>query len=276
MKKILCLILALTFACCVFAGCGGDTQTTDSSTASADTEAQDLGLLTDGTLTIGMEIGYPPFEYYSEDGVTPVGYDIDLAYALGEKLGLEITFKDTAFDVIAAGLGVDYDIILSAYTITPEREATMLFSTPYIQNFQSVVAPKGADVTVAALTDLSGKTLAYQKGTTTDELITDYIETGSLSENTTTFANEKVTSCFTMLENGEVDLVVCDSTVAEGTVAKNPEKYEIIYTDTNEPEEFGIGITEGNEALQKALNDAIAELEAEGFFTTNQNTWFGN
>ncbi|MBB6481025.1 transporter substrate-binding domain-containing protein [Spirochaeta isovalerica] len=260
-KRILTVLISIVTLVSMYAG------------GSQEKEASPLNLMQEGTLTIGVEIGYPPFEDFANDGVTPVGYDIDFAKALGEKLGLEIVFINTAWDGIFQGIGVNYDVVISAVTITEERKETMDFSTPYIDNYQAVVVRADSDRKVTKFQDLDGLALAVQKETTSDILISDYISTGSL--NCTVAQNEKVITCFTQLDNKEIDAVVVDSTVADGQVGKYPGKYKIAYLDKSEAEQFGVALTKGNTALQSAINKAIDDLKKEGFFQENTEYWFG-
>jgi polar amino acid transport system substrate-binding protein len=104
--------------------------------------SRDSGGLTleKGVLTIGMEIGYPPMEYLDTDGKTPIGFDVSMAKALAEKLGLKYKFVDTAWDGIFAGVDTDkYDCIISSVTFTDERLAAHNFTRPYIGNSQAMV-----------------------------------------------------------------------------------------------------------------------------------------
>jgi ABC-type amino acid transport substrate-binding protein len=244
--------------------------------AAASAEAIDVSgatLLQSGSLNVGMEIGYPPFEDFAEDGTTPVGYDVDFAKSLGEKLGLTVNFVNTAWDGIFQGIGVNYDCVISAVTITDERKETMLFSEPYINNYQSVVVKADYAGTIASFLDLDGMAVAVQKETTSDILMSDYVSTGSLD--CTISANEKIVTCFTQLGNGEVDAVVVDSTVAVAYVAANPDAYKIIYQDESEPEQFGVAMGLENTGLQTAVNEAITQLTDEGFFEENIAYWFG-
>ncbi len=295
-KKFLAFTLAAAMVIS-FAGCGtkaaqetsGEptpTATQAPEAAPADDEAEpteaaqttgiDLSgvkLMDDGTLTIGVEIGYPPFEDFAEDGTTPVGYDIDFANALGEKLGLKVNFINTAWDGIFQGIDTNYDCVISAVTINEERKETMLFSDPYINNYQSVVVRPDFEGTIASFKDLNGMAIAVQKETTSDELMSDYKATGSID--CTIAANEKVTTCFTQLDNGEIDAVVVDSTVADGYLASYPDKYVKAFQDESEPEQFGVAMGKQNTALQTAINQAIAQLTSEGFFEENTAHWFG-
>lgn len=253
-----------------------DTETSEDVEDEAPTEGIDMSeveLMNEGTLTVGVEIGYPPFEDFAEDGTTPIGYDIDFGYALADKLGLEILHINTAWDGIFQGIDQNYDVVISAVTITGEREETMSFSDPYINNYQAVVVSSDFEGDITGFEDLDGMALAVQKETTSDVLMSDYVDTGSITA--TISANEKITTCFTQLENGEVDAVVVDSTVADGYVAGNPDAFTIAYVDESEPEQFGVAMGKDNEALQTAINQAIAELEEEGFFEESIAHWFG-
>ena len=289
MKKLLTVLLALAMIAGMVAmtSCSSDkkdgtdttaaaaadsAKTTESADAGA--EAADYNLLNDGVLTIGSEIGYPPFEQFADDGETPIGFDIDLANEIGARLGLEIEFINTKFDTISEGLGVNYDVIISGYTINEERAAQMILSDPYIDNYQAIVVAADSDLTAESLNDIDGHSIAFQKGTTTDEIVTDLVDTGTVK--CTPAANEKILTCFQQLTQGEVEMVVCDSTVANVQLAKNPGAYKIIFQDTENPEQFGIGITKGNTALADAINGVLADLKSEGFFDELNATWFGD
>jgi ABC-type amino acid transport substrate-binding protein len=276
MKKLLTIVMAavLLFG---LVSCANKDAGTDADKDSGDTSKTDEAgytLLNDGVLTIGSEIGYPPYEMYAEDNVTPIGYDIDLANELGRRLGLDINFINTSFDIIAENLGANYDVIISGYTINEKRLEQMLFSDPYIDNYQAIVVRADSDWTADSLTDIDGHSIAFQKGTTTDEIVDDLIATGSVK--CTPSPNEKILTCFQQLSNGEVDMVVCDSTVADVHLASNSDAYKVIYVDQTSPEQFGIGIPKSNPELQKAINEILADLKEEGFFDELNATWFGS
>ena len=96
--------------------------------------------IADGVLTVGCEVGYPPMEYTTEDGLTAVGFDIDVGKAVAELLGLEWKIVNTSWDGIFAGLEKgQYDCIISAVSITPERQARYILTEPYVANALCVV-----------------------------------------------------------------------------------------------------------------------------------------
>ena len=275
-KKVLALVCSAVMLFGLTA-CGKEAETVTDSTAPAQESkpAIDISaakLMSDGVLNVGCEVGYPPFEDFAEDGTTPKGYDVDIITAVADKLGLKVNIINTAWDGIFAGIGVNYDVVCSAVTITPERMETMIFSTPYINNYQAVVLLADDPKEVKSFNDLDGMSIALQKETTSDILMSDYKSTGTIDIQIV--ANEKVTSCFTQLQNGEVDAVVVDSTVADGYINSSKD-FKIVYEDQSEPEQFGIAMAPENTALQAAVNQALKELEDEGFIKETYDYWFG-
>ena len=279
MKKITALLLALVMTVGILAGCSGTEkpETTPPATENVDPASRgqtDLDLISNGVLTVGVEAAYPPFEYYAEDGTTIIGFDADVAAAIAEELGLELQFVDTAWDTIFQGCGVNYDVVISAACINEERKQYVDFSDPYISNYQAIVVPADSDLTFAALTDLSGYSVSMQKETNSDIILRNLMDTGSVT-NCVSVTNEKVTTCFEQLANGEVDVILCDSTVADGYVAKEPDVYKIAYVDSDEVENFGIAMKKGDTVMVAAINQALQNLKDSGFLDECQTKWFG-
>ncbi|MGN0617652.1 MAG: transporter substrate-binding domain-containing protein [Ruminiclostridium sp.] len=238
------------------AGCGGNNAPA--------AEAADIGSATKGKLTIGAEIGYPPFEYFDTDGVTPIGVDVELGKAIGEKLGVEVELINTGWDGIFSGLDKgDYDCIISAVTITPERTVNYDFSTPYIQNFQCLVSLKDSDFKPASLAEIAGKRVGYQEETTSDFYITDYADKNGITFEPLEYA--KVIDVFSDLENGRLDAIICDSTVAQSYLGEGTIYEQTWIQGADEtPEEFGVCIKKGNTKLVESINKALAEIKESG------------
>ena len=282
-NKVIALVGAAVMGATLLAGCGtkvedtanpaADTATTETTTSADKYDLSGVTLISDGVLSVGEEVGYPPFEDFAEDGVTPIGYDVDIITEVARRLGLEVNIINTAWDGIFAGIDNNYDVVCSACTITEERKESMAFSTPYISNYQAVILKAGDTTQINSFNDLDGMTVALQKETTSDELISDYKSTGTI--NVEIVANEKILSCFTQLDNGEVDAVVVDSTVADGYLAKNPDSYIYAYKDESEAEYFGIAMGKDNTALLNAINEVLADMEADGFIAETYAYWFG-
>lgn len=212
-----------------------------------------------GKLKIGMEIGYPPMEYYDADGKTPAGFDIELGKAVAAKLGLEAEFVDTAWDGIFAGLETNkYDCVMSAATITPERLESMEFSKPYIGNGQAIIVNTESGFKPASPAELEGKIVAYQAETTSDLFMTKQAQAG-LKFTPAEF--DKVINAFDELKLNRCDAVVADALVY-ANYANDP-----AFASTwvgNADEYFGVAIRKGNSALLDKVNAAIDEMKADG------------
>ena len=213
-----------------------------------------------GVLMVGAEIGYPPMEYFDSDGKTPIGFDVELAGALAEKLGLQVEIVDTAWDAIFAGLDTGkYDCIISSVTINPERQQKYFFPGAYIANAQAIVLPQDASRKPSGLEDLAGLKIAVQGETTSDEIMSELIA-GGLEVKLSQY--DKVMNCFDELRSGRVDGVVCDSVVAYYYRANPNYTVNIVWEGAGE--ELGVCINKNNAALSKAAEEALDALFAEG------------
>ncbi|MDR0409744.1 MAG: ABC transporter substrate-binding protein [Spirochaetaceae bacterium] len=214
-----------------------------------------------GVLSIGMEIGYPPFEYYDIDGKTPIGFDVELGKALAERLGLTPKFIDTAWDGIFAGVDANkYDCIISAVTITDERKEVFNFTQPYISSVQSIVMLKDSPVNIEKPEDLAGLRVTYQAETVSDIYVDKLIADGV---KITAFEYDKVINCFDELKIGRVDAIMCDSPVAFYYVNTPDSPFEVVWQGDAE-EQFGICLKKGNNDLTIKLDTALDEMFLDG------------
>ncbi|WP_041611369.1 substrate-binding periplasmic protein [Treponema primitia] len=225
-----------------------------------------------GTLLVGMEIGYPPMEYFDTNGTTPIGFDVQLSKALAEKLGLKIEYVDTAWDGIFAGVNTGkYDLIMSSVTITEERLKAFNFSKPYIQNAQAIVLLRGSPVQPRSLEELKGLRVAYQAETTSDDIMTEMAEGGLQF---TALEYDKVINAFDELRLGRADAIVCDSVVAYFYTAQPGNNFQIVWEGSGE--ELGICLKKGNTALTTAVQGALDQLYADGTIQKISQNVFGS
>ena len=228
------------------------------------TEADaDLGLIEDGTLLVGSDINFAPFEFI-EDGEEK-GFDIDLMNEIAERLGLEVEYVNTGFDNIFTQLaGGEFDAIISAVTITEERQQTIAFTDPYFQANQALVTT--ADSGIAGVDDLDGKDLGTQAGTTG----LDYARENFTDANIVEFPDAP--AGFTAMAAGQIDAMFIDVPVAVEQVEGNDDFELVEEVSTNEL--YGIGVQQDNEALLEAINGALEEIIADGTYAEIFETWF--
>jgi len=121
--------------------------------------------LQDGKLHVGIELAFPPMEFRDELK-KPAGADVDLAYALGKALGVEVELIDMEFDALVPAVkSGQVDVLISAMTITPERSAQIDF-VPYLEMGSGMLVIMGNPKRIMRPESLCGRTVAVQEGTT--------------------------------------------------------------------------------------------------------------
>lgn len=259
MKKV-CAVVSAVLIALSFAGCAKKSASADGLT------------LEKGKLKIGMEIGYPPMEYYAEDGKTPAGFDVELGKAVAAKLGLEPEFVDTAWDGIFAGLDTDkYDVVMSAVTITDERKQTMNFSKAYIGNGQALILNKNSKVTAKSPDDLSGLKVGYQAETTSNIFMDKMAEKGLKFE---AEEYDKVMNAYDDLSLGRSDAVISDALVSVSYLSKPDNPFVMVWQGPAD-EFFGVALKKDNAKLTDAVNGAIDSLVADGTMKNISQKVFG-
>ena len=223
-------------------------------------------------LKVGSDVAYPPFEYMDTDGQTPIGVDMELAAALADKMGRELEICNVGWDGIFAGLEKgDYDVVISAVTITPDRLEKFIFSDPYIENWQSIVVMADAANKPASPAELDGLRVGYQEETTSDIYLTEFISKNNIKVETSEYAT--VMNAYEDLAAGRLDAVISDSKVAARYIADT--KYVKSWLQSEgDPELFGVCIPKDNTALRDEINKALAELKKDGTLDKILNTYF--
>ncbi|MDR2500042.1 MAG: ABC transporter substrate-binding protein [Treponema sp.] len=214
-----------------------------------------------GILSVGMEIGYPPMEYYDADGKTPIGFDVELAKAVAAKMGLKVQFEDTSWDGIFAGVETGkYDCVMSSVTITEARLAAHNFSRPYVGNALAMVLLKGSPVKARSPEECAGLGVSYQAETTSDIFMERLANEGLQF---TPYEYEKVMNCFDEMKLSRVDVIITDLLVAQDYVAPADSPFEIVWQGPAD-EKFGVCLKKGNDALTAEINKALDALFADG------------
>ncbi|WP_353815886.1 amino acid ABC transporter substrate-binding protein [Agromyces sp. SYSU T00266] len=239
----------------------------DGAPGGADAAADEYGLVQAGTLTVATEGTYRPFSYHEDGSGDLVGYDVEVAEAVAEKLGLEIAFQETQWDAIFAGLDAGrFDAIANQVSITPEREEQYLFSTPYTISRGVVVVNEG-DGSISSFDDLAGKTTAQSLTSNWYELAT---ESGANVE-----AVEGWAQAVALLEQGRVDATINDQLTFLDYVNTTPDAAIEVAAETDETSESALALTQDKEALVAAIDEALAELAADGTLAELGEKYFG-
>ena len=265
MRALRLLGVLLAFAL-VAAACGDDDVVDTTTTTVAPTP----GLTqTEGVLTVGSDIPFPPFEFYDDAGDL-TGYDVELVEEMAARLGLTVTWIETDFDTIFTQLATGrFDLVASATTITAERAAMVNFTIPYYRAEQALTVNTGLTPNIRSVDTLSpGDRVAVQSGTTGEDWALENL--APLGIEVVSFPEAADT--YIALEGGVVEAVVFDepSAVVESEARPGLEVVEVITTG----EEYGFGVDPDRPPLLAELNRVLGEMMADGTYQAIYDTWF--
>lgn len=255
-RTFITLPLAALLAAGLLTACGD--KKTDSTAASKPTEQ--------AVLRVGTNPTFAPFEFQAKGSTELTGFDVDLAQALGKKMGKKVELVNLGFDGLIPALSAgNIDLAISGMTITDDRKKAVDFSDPYYTAGLIVLVRNDND-TVKSIKDLEGKSIAVQIGTTGANKAVAVKGANVKQFNN---ANEP----FIELDNKGVDAVINDQPVVAYYLV-NGGKGKMV-GDIMEAELYGIAAKKGNQALVKQVNEALAQLKQSGEYDKIYKKWFG-
>lgn len=213
-----------------------------------------------GRLRIGISADYPPFAFYDEE-FEPVGYDIALGRSLGERLGVEVEFKDMAFDGLGGALQVDQiDAAIAAISVTDERRAVMDFSNIYYAGDGAALARPDSGIVIASVDDLAPWRVAVQDGTVYQVWLEEAVVATGIMPADNLLIYEDTAEAIDDLRGGLIDVVVADTLPLE-FVARDG-SLVLVGRELNR-QRFAIAVARGS-TLLSPINEALFELQNEG------------
>ena len=258
-KKALIAVLALAMLLSL-AACGTKAPAASATPSEAANAYGEFTTVTEGVLTMATNAAFPPYEFYEGDKVA--GIDAEIAAAIAEKLGLELTIEDMEFDsIITAVNGGKADLGMAGMTVTPERQEEVNFTTSYATGVQVVIVQKDSKITSVddLFADGANFKIGVQRNTTGDLYTTwDLEDNGKATIDRYSKGAEAVMA----LKTGKVDCVVIDNEPAKAFVAEN-EGLTILDTVYIE-EQYAGAIAKTNTALLDAVNKALQALIDDG------------
>jgi polar amino acid transport system substrate-binding protein len=225
-----------------------------------------------GILGVGMDASFPPFEFISADG-TLAGFDVDLAQELGRRLGVEVRFivnlpTDGLYDALDLGTGcgqAGVDVVISALVVNPAKMADVDY-VPYFDAGQVLVVRSGeADVTT--MSDLGGRTLAVEFGTRGDQEARKW--TRRLVE-LEVMPYRTATEALAALKAGEADAALVDH-VSALQFGVGGELFIVGEPVVSEP--YAVAVSGDSPRLLRALDETLAEMEADGAMDALLSKW---
>ncbi|WP_394890479.1 transporter substrate-binding domain-containing protein [Mesorhizobium sp. AaZ16] len=220
-----------------------------------------------GVVRVAVGEDFQPFGGVGPD-MKPMGYDVDVANHLGEKLGLgvELVPVINANRIPSLQTG-KVDIIVSTLGKTAEREMVLDFTQPYGLMFNAVFAPSNIQINDAA--ELSGKTIGVTRGTIIDIELSKIVPSDATIKR---FEDEdKTTSAFL---SGQVDAIGTVDLAVKALIKKNPVRVpEVKFIINRSP--LYIGLPKGEVPLREAIDAVLTEMKADGSLNAISEKWLG-
>ncbi|MFW0788859.1 ABC transporter permease subunit [Gordonia sp. CPCC 205333] len=215
-------------------------------------------------LRVGTEGTYAPFSFHDPATNRLTGYDVEVARAVGKKLGRKVEFVETPWDSIFAALDADrFDVVANQVTITPERQEKYDLSNPYAIG-EGVVVTRTEDSSIKSLNDIRGKTAGQTVTSNWGQL--------AAARGAKVQSVDGFTQAIKLLNQGRIDLIINDSIAVYAYLAETGDKSVHIAAQTDERSEQGFAARK-NSGLLPGINKALDELRADGTLAAISNKY---
>jgi ABC-type amino acid transport substrate-binding protein len=264
--------LALATGILTAAGCGDDDEPTG---GGAPSEARQFEAGTTmkklqdaGEITIGVKFDVPPFGAKNPTSGDVEGFDIDLAKAIADGLGVKPKYIEALSDNRIAFLkDGTADLILSTMTITAERDEEIDFSEPYFVAKGRILVKKSDD-SIKGVDDLAGKSVCTALGSTYEETLEKQAPKAKLR------LVDSYSECLELIQNGAVDAVSTDDVILTGMIIQD-DSLELVTGDELTTEPYGAGIKQGDDEFKAFVDEVIGEYKSGDNWATAYEKWVG-
>jgi len=258
------VLLTMLLAACGSTSTGSSAPTPNPQTP---TVAPPTDLITPGTLTVGSDTTYPPFESIDTATGQAKGFDVDLITAIAQRMGLKANVVTTKFDTIIDDLAARrFDVVISALSVTPDRQKKVDF-VPYLSVGESLLVQAGNPLNLKSTADLCGKNVGVQDGTTEQiDLKTASaacVKAGKPAINVTTLQDQ--TAVIQLLASNRVVATYQDSPLTDYYNKLNPGQFTVGGSVVNAGPE-GIAVRKGDTSMFNAVQTVFNQLKASGAY----------
>ena len=265
MKKGLLKLVLGTMSILALAACGNTSDTADSSAtdSAASTATTDkLQEIKDkGKLVMGTSADYPPYEWHLiKDGKDEIiGFDIDIAQAIADELGVELEVKDMAFDGLIPALSTGkIDMIIAGMNATEERKQSVDFTDVYYTQTDIVVIRKEDADKFTSEDSLKTAALATQKATVQETYLLETFPDAEIQ------SVPKWNTAIMSLTTGKVDAVMMVDTVAKQFIAQNDDLMVANFDINSTPNAAAIAVAKNGGEFLETVNNIVNEMKESG------------
>lgn len=221
-----------------------------------------------GTVTVGTEAYYPPYEYLDTDGSTVIGFDIDLLDAVTQRLGIDYTLENVAFDTLLPSLDAGrYNVVVAAVTDTVEREENYDFVNYFLAG-QAIITLAGESDGLSTLDDLCGLTVAVLQDSAQEAMLEDLNSAACASDNVEVMRQVSDTDALLQVQSGRAAASLTQEAVGRYNAAQvgGGSVFEVANDEVIEPSLLGYVFAKGDTEIQEAFQAALQSLVDDGTY----------
>ena len=219
-----------------------------------------------GTVRIGVSLGGEPIGFRDAQN-NPVGYDVDVANRLAEKLGVPVELTDVSGDArISMLVSGQLDIVVANTSATLERAKSVNFSIPYNRAGLRIIVQKDSGIT--KLEDLAGKKIVVGRGTTGEIFIKKAVPTAEL-----VYVDQFAPDGVLQLTQKRVDAAIEDSSLLDYLATKNDTLVTLPGLYSNDP--IGIAVAKGDPEFVRWIDMFVSDYIQSGDYVANYKKWWG-
>lgn len=281
MKKRNLILAALITAATILTACGSQKTASASAAPEAGQQAGARSealqtpapktryeqIMARGILKVGTEGTYKPFTYHDDDNQL-CGYDVEVAKAIGEKLGVKTEFSEITWEGLLTSLDTGtIDLVLNQVGVTDERKEKYDFSEPYLYSYIALIT-KDDNHAIVDWESARGKKTSLNISSNYAQIADQY--------NMKVTASDTFSKDIELLLAGRTDCVINNTIAFNDYMTQKPDTPIQIAAVQEQPDMVAVPVPKGNEDLVNAVSQAIEELKADGTLTELSNKYLGN
>ena len=269
MKKLIYVLISITLAISLLAGCTNNDSLEDLSFEKVQSN---------GVLVVGIDDSFPPMGYMDTQTGCTVGFDVDLALEVSKRLGLGVRFQPIKWQTkeleLAAG---NIDCVWNGMSKTQALDQALNLSKPYMRNHQCIIVKK--DSPLNTINDLKGTVFCVQNESSAEHALNKTEDFKNSLKNIVT--TDTYTKAIFELNNSTVDAVGIDEVIARFYMSKDPNAYRLLSDENGEiaslaQEDYVIGFRKNDEKLKLKIEETLKSMSNDNTVSTISSKWFSS
>ncbi len=273
MKKLISFVLIISI-CVIFSSCAVNKNNVETSEDNSWNKVESKGYL-----TLGLDDTFPPMGYKDVATGEIIGFDVDLAREVCNRLGIGLKLQPIDWDNKQIELeNGNVDCLWNGFSKTPEREEKLNLSIPYMTNKQIILVKKDSEY--ENLNDLAGKILGVQSDSSAEFALKSEKNSDFRKYIKKIVSIDNYSKAVLEIQNNTIDAIAIDEVVATFYLKNNPDAYRILQDENGnyislENEDYVVAFRKNDDELKEKINETMVDMAQSGTMAQISNKWFG-